>query len=296
MLPAPTAWNLDPLTIVIVLVLLAAYSLALGPFRARLGMAGPPPIRRIVCFVAGWLTLALTLLSPLDTLGRYYLFSAHTLQLFILTTITSPLLMYGIPESLVSRLIPTRALRNATRGLLFSVFAALAFNVLIIIWHVGPLYARALHNPVAHDLQMLCFLLAGVLTWWPLLTPMDRHTRLSTPFQMLYLALESLPLDIFGVAVLFATSVLYPAYASAPRVISWLTPTVDQQVAGALLAVPGNLIDIFLISTIFFAWIADVERAQRERERILYADEDALTGATPRPQPQPAANDATPSS
>jgi putative membrane protein len=278
MRPSPTAWSFDPLVLAALALLLGAYFAAIGPLRRQLRIDEPVSTRRIAYFVAGWLTVLLTLVTPLDTLGRYYLFGAHTLQLFILTTIAAPLLMLGTPEWLVGLLIPLAALRNATRGLLFPVIAALAFNIIVIVWHVGPLYEQALHDPGAHDLQMLSFLVAGVLTWWPLLTPLDRHTRMATPFQMLYLMLESLPLDIFGVAAIFALGPFYPAYVAAPRLFG-LSAMTDQQVSGGLLAVPGNLIDITLLSIVFFTWINRMERAQRERERALYEQEDAAAEA-----------------
>ncbi|HEU5437982.1 MAG TPA: cytochrome c oxidase assembly protein, partial [Ktedonobacterales bacterium] len=95
MRPAPTAWNLDPLVWLALALLLGGYLAAIGPLRRRLGSrAAPVAPGRIRCYLAGWLTLALCLLTPLDTLGRYYLFSAHTLQLFVLTTVTAPLLLY----------------------------------------------------------------------------------------------------------------------------------------------------------------------------------------------------------
>jgi len=134
--------------------------------------------------------------SPLEVLGRYYWFLGNTIQLFILITATAPLLMMGLPDWLVTWLIPLRVLRDATRTMLFPVIAAIAFNAVILAWHIGPLYDRALRNGTLYDLELLCYLIAGVLTWWPVLTPMDRHTRMSSPFQMLYLMLESLPLDI----------------------------------------------------------------------------------------------------
>lgn len=268
-LPAPTDWSFDPAIIVVLILLLGAYFFAIGPLSRRLHHDEPLPARRIIYFIAGWLTLALTLVSPLDTLGRYYLFAAHTTQLFLLTTLVAPLLLLSIPEWLVEALLPTQALRNATRGLLFPILATIAFNGIILIWHIGKLYDAASRSTGLHDLQSVCFLIAGLLTWWPLLTPLDRHTRLATPFQILYLTLESLPLDIFGAAVIFAPRVLYTTYIAAPRIFG-LSALTDQQIAGAILAVPGNVIDLGLMSVVFFAWIQNIERAQRERERLAF--------------------------
>ncbi|HZC78048.1 MAG TPA: cytochrome c oxidase assembly protein [Ktedonobacterales bacterium] len=274
--PAPTDWSFDPAVLLALAALLGGYLFIIGPLRERVAPDEPAQRRRIIAFAAGWLTLALALVSPLDALGRAYLFSAHTLQLFLLITVVAPLFLIGLPEWLWWTLLPTRALRDATRGVLFPTVAVIAFNGIILIWHVAPLYEAALHRAPLHDLQNASFLLAGLLTWWPLLTPLDRHTRLASPFQILYLVVESLPLDVFGAFTLFAQRVFYPTYALAPRLFG-LSPLADQAIGGAILAVPGNLLDIVLMSLAFFGWIAREEQAQAARERLLYdTPQDAL--------------------
>jgi putative membrane protein len=263
----PISWTFDPAVLLFLALTLGGYYALIGPLRERYDLGEAVERGRAICFVAGWAVTAMAVISPLDALGRYDLFAAHTAQLLLLTTAAAPLLMIGIPEWFVWRLLPLRSLRNATRGLMFPICTALAFNAIILIWHVGPLYEAAVRNTTLHDLENFAFLFAGLLTWWPLLTPLDRHTRMATPFQMLYLAAESLPLDIFGVAAIFAPGAFYATYAHAPRV--WgLSAMLDQQIAGALLAVPGNILDIVLMSVIFFVWIERVERRQRERERV----------------------------
>ncbi len=270
--PSPTAWNLDPATLIALALLLAGYALATGPLRAKIPGSQPAPTQRIALFAAGWASLALTIISPLDTLGRYYLFSAHTVQLFIIITLSVPLLMAGLPDWLMRVFLPTQRMREASGDLLFSVIAVLLFNGLVLVWHAGPLYEAALQNSFWHDAQMLTFVVAGALTWWPLLTPANRHIRLSSPLQILYLAAESIPLDIFGVYAIFARGVFYHTYAVAPRL--WgISAALDQQIAGGILAVPGNIIDVIIMSVVFFIWIERMERAQRDRERL--ADEQA---------------------
>lgn len=262
----PTSWTFDPATLAFLAALLGGYYALMGPLRRRYALGAPVSFKRQVWFVAGWATLAVSVVSPLDVLGREYLFAAHTLQLLIITTVSAPLLMLAIPEWVFWHLLPLRALRDATRGVLFPVFAVIGFNGLVLFWQVGTFYDAAQRSMPTHDLQNLSFFIAGLLTWWPLLTPLDAHTRMSHPLQMLYLVVESLPLDIFGVAALFIPRVFYPLYLSAPRLFG-LSAQVDQQVAGAMLAVPGNIVDIVLMSIIFFKWVERTERIQRERER-----------------------------
>ena len=216
MYPATTSWNFDPLTLAVMALVLGAYCYALGPLRRKRAPEDVTPRRRIIFFITGWLLLLLTLISPLDTLGRYYLFSAHAMQLFIIITAGAPLLLLGMPEWLVWVLLPNRGLRNATRGLPFTIVATVGFNALVLVWHAAPIYEAALHSAPLHLLENWSFVVAGVLTWWPLLTPLDRETRLASPVQILYLVVESLPLDVFGAFTLFAQNVFYHTYAVAP--------------------------------------------------------------------------------
>src|SRR5690242_1047389 len=154
-LPPPSTWDLDPAVIGVALAAAAGYAAVMGPWRARLGIAEEDGRKRAIYFAVGWLTLVLALVSPLDTLGRYYLFAAHTVQLLVITTVSAPLLLLGLPERLVERLLPLRALREATRALLFPVIAAAAFNVIVLVWHIGPLYEQGLRDNAAHDLESL---------------------------------------------------------------------------------------------------------------------------------------------
>ncbi len=292
-----TAWTFDPITLIGLALLLGAYLYAVGPLRrrrfavlagasagasasaSRQGSTGQSvavgyPTRKVSYFVAGWALLAFTLISPLDALGREYLFAAHTTQLFLIITAVAPLLMLGVPDWLTALLLPGEAMRRATEGLLFQIVAVVLFNGIILVWHITSLYEAALQNMGLHDFQMFCFLVAGVLTWWPLLTPTERRIRMSSPVQILYLAAESIPLDIFGAFTLFATGIFYHTYAVAPRLWGFAA-AADQQVGGAILAVPGNILDVILMSVVFFGWINQIERAQLARERILYAEDDA---------------------
>jgi putative membrane protein len=273
-----TWWNADPVTLALVVVLLGGYLLALGPLRERLIPGVVVPRQRIVAYVGGVALLLLTLVSPLDTLGREYLLLARMVQLLIIVTFVAPLLMVGLPDELAGRLLPVRKWREAAGTPLFTAIAVFAFNTIVLFWQIPRYYDLAAQQTLWHDVANLSYVLAGLLTWWPLLTPADRRARMSSPLQMVYLALESLPIDVFGLAIIFAPGTLYSVYTNAPRVIG-ISALVDQQASGALLAIPGNLLDIFFISFIFFVWIERIEQAQRARERAEIERELAAESA-----------------
>jgi cytochrome c oxidase assembly factor CtaG len=256
-------WNFDPVLLAVTLALLGGYLAAVGPLRERLGE--DVSRRKVILFIAGWLTLALAVFSPLDTIGRRYLFTASALQLLLITSLAAPLMLAGLPEWLVERLLPLRALRQMTRGFLFAVVAIVLFNGALLIWQITPLFEASLRNTAAHNLRLLTLLVAGIINWWPLLTPLDRHTRFASPFQIFYIAAESVPLDLFGLVCIFVGHVFYPTYANAPRLFG-ISALTDQALAGVLLAIPNNVFDFILMSVVFFGWIERSDRAQRARE------------------------------
>src|SRR5262249_923361 len=158
---------------------------------------------------------------------------------------------------------PLRALRQMTRGFAFAFAAIALFNGALLIWQIEPFFEASLHNDGLHNLRLLTLVIAGILNWWPLLTPLDRHTRFASPFQMFYIVAESVPLDLFGLVCIFAGYVFYPTYADAPRLFG-ISAMADQALAGGMLAIPTNVFDFILMSVIFFGWVERLDRAQRE--------------------------------
>src|SRR5262249_5877432 len=92
--------------------------------------------------------------------------------------------------------------------------------------------------------------------------------RLSYPGQMLYLFLLSIPMAIVAVYISYADVVLYPAYATAPRV--WgITPMNDQLIGGLIMWIPGGLFFYTIITFGFFNW---QQRAGVERRAAARVD------------------------
>ena len=108
-------WNLDPVLLAALLALLGGYLVAIGPLRERFGLGEAVSRRKIILFISGWLVLALSVVSPLDTIGRRYLFTASALQLLLITSLAAPLLLAGLPEWLVRDSSHGRATQDDAR-------------------------------------------------------------------------------------------------------------------------------------------------------------------------------------
>src|SRR6266550_4440145 len=142
--------------------------------------------------------------------------------------------------------------------------AALLFTGPIVIWHMPALYEAALRHHNLHILQHLVFLATAVVMWWPVLSPVPELPRIPHLLQLLYLFLLGIPMSVTGALITLSDSVLYPFYASAPRV-GGLSPLDDQQIGGLLMWVLGGLMLWIVMTVIWFRWSFWDARGDAER-------------------------------
>ena len=230
-------------------------------------VAGPPSARRTptplqrLSFFAGLLVIFLSLNGPVHDLSDYYLFSAHMVQHLLLTLVMPPLLLLGVPGWMVEPVLRWRPLAAVARAATRPIPAYALFNVTVAAWHVPALYNTAVLHHEVHIAQHLMFMVTAVLAWWPLLSPTAALPRLSYPGQMLYCFLMAVPMTIVAVYIAMADTILYPAYASAPRL--WgISPMLDQHLGGLIMWVPGGLFFYGVMTVVFFKWVGRQEDGQ----------------------------------
>ena len=264
---APLAWNggsIHASTVIGAGALAALYEWAARRAAAHPDAGAPPNGAERGRFVAGLVVMLLALNGPLHDLSDSLLFSAHMVQHLVLTLIVPPLLISGTPAALFRQALRSPAVAAVARFISRPVVCFAAFNVVIAGWHFPILYNFALaHHPV-HIGQHLMFLVVAVLMWWPLLSPLPELPRLSYPLQMLYCFLMTIPMSLVAIFITYADDVLYPSYASAPRI--WqISPLQDQLIGGLIMWIPGGLFFVGVMAVVFFKWSA--------------ADSDSAAGA-----------------
>jgi putative membrane protein len=231
--------------------------MALGALYAWRAHVHPEPIGRTrpALFFSGLALMFLSLNGWIHDLSDYYLFSAHMVQHLLLAMGVAPLLIMGTPGWMLRPLLQSRTLafRTLARPLKSAVFCFAVFNVVLVGWHLPPLYNLAMTYHEVHIVQHLLLLAASVVMWWPVLSPMAELPRLSYPGQMLYLFVMTIPMSVVSVSIAYANSILYPAYSSAPRVMG-LSPMDDQLLGGLIMWIPGGLYFFAVISVIFYRW------------------------------------------
>jgi putative membrane protein len=176
-------------------------------------------------------------------------------QHLLLTMLMPPLMIYGVPGWMLRPLLGNRMIAAIARRITKPIACFVIFNLVIAVWHLPMFYNAAMDNHNIHILEHLMFMAAAVLMWWPITSPLPELPRLAYPGQMLYCFLMILPMSIVAIYISMAEQILYPAYASAPR-ISPLSPLDDQLLGGLIMWVPGGLIFIGIMSFVFFKWAA----------------------------------------
>ena len=212
----------------------------------------PSTLQRATFFGA----LALIFLSLngwLHDLSDDYLFSAHMVQHLTLTLVAPPLLIMGTPGWMLRPALEWPVVGKLARWVTTAPRCFMIFNIVLAVWHLPPVYGLAMAHHNVHIVQHLCFMVAATLMWWPILSPLPELPRISYPAQMLYLFLLSIPMSLIAICIGYADHVLYPAYASAPRI--WgITPLQDQLIGALIMWVPGGLFFFVIISVVFFRW------------------------------------------
>src|SRR5712692_5221958 len=227
------------------------------------GLAGPPPLgpegfdwtswQADPGVVAGLVVLGAAYTAA--TLWRRRLApEARVEPLKVVSFGGALLLLYGTPGFMLRPLVRDAKLRRLGRALTRPVGAFATFNVILIAWHLPPLYNLAMDQHPFHILGHLLMMAGSVILWWPVLSPLDELPRAPYPIQMLYLFVVGLPMVMVAIFISMADSLLYPYYAAAPRIWPQLTPRADQHLGGLIMWIPGGMVFLVALSVVFFRW------------------------------------------
>jgi putative copper resistance protein D len=284
--PSPTLpgvfleWSFDPLAVAGIAA--AALLFAWATRRVRgLHPANAHPAYRTGLFMGGLVALGLALLSPVEVYEGQ-LFSVHMVQHMLLELVAAPLLLAGAPITLALR-ASSKTWRRRLLALLrsrivhvisFPIVAWLLFAGVNWGWHFSTLYDQALENDLLHYLQHASFLGAALLFWWPVVGADPSPWRLPHPVRLLYLFLAMPQNSFLGVALMSASSVLYPHYVTNLR--DWgPSPLEDQQLGGVIMWVVGDVAFLACMAVVVVLWMRHEERRTVRLDARLAAERAA---------------------
>lgn len=223
-----------------------------------------------VCsFVAGLLTAAVAMASPLDTLEATSL-SAHMVQHVVLLSIAGPLLALGTPiPTLLWALPPAARSRALTAGRRMArqhdrhlpawVVGSLAVEAAVMwAWHVPDAYEAAVRNGAVHAAEHTCFLLSSTVAWWSIAN--GRRSRRGAA--AIAALIGSLPGMALGSAMVLAPNPWYPIYVTTSRAAA----LSDQEVAGVIMWAFGGMAAVIVGAGLFASWLRAAGSARRDAE------------------------------
>lgn len=250
-------WSFDPF----ILVVAAIAGLHRRGQVARLGAMAErgrdtrPLRRQALIFYAGLAVLLAAVVSPLDYWADDYLY-VHMIQHIVLAFFAPTLVVLGAPWLSLLRGLPLRLRRaygtlvrwshrsrfpSSLRTLLARpVLAVVAFNAVMVLWHLPGPFDFAAGHPLAHIwLEHGSFFGFGLIFWLQMLDSPPFHPILPPLRRAAALLATNVVMVLIAMTMSMFTGPLYSVYAEVPgRVLSQFG---DQQLAAGILWVCGDL-------------------------------------------------------
>jgi putative membrane protein len=261
----PLTWTFSPSVIVGVAASCVVYQWAWRRARQP-GMPHPPGFGRLALFAGSMITVLVALVSPIDALSTD-LMVIHMVQHVLLLDVVPILLILSLTKGLmrpVTRRLTT--IEERAGFVAHPVFAVFLYVGMMGFWHVPRMYDLALEHSEIHVLEHLCFLTAGMLYWWHLLSPIRARTALSGMAKIVYMAVTKFFVGVLGIILVFAPHAIYPWYEDHP--LYWgLSVRADQSMAGAVMALEQSVIMATALVYIIFRMLSDSEKDAQRQER-----------------------------
>lgn len=246
-----SAWHFEPSVVSGAFIACGLYLYGLRTERVRI------PWPRVASFFAGALVMLAALTSPLDVAANRLL-SMHMLQHVVLSTVGPPLVLLGLPATMVRRALGGGVLIRIARALTLPYVAAVLFILNMWVWHVPPIYETALDHLPVHIAMHILFMGTGLLFWWPVVSPMPEVNRVGPGARLLYLFVTGFPMGILALLLVSSSAVIYDFYARAPKL--WgVSPLIDQQVAGVIMGSLGEAASFIAFSLLFWRYLGSAE-------------------------------------
>ena len=261
------AFDLQPVPLIPIIGVALAAVYLLGA--VRLWASGRPwPVWRTLTFLLGCLIIVLVTGLGVEGYG-YVMLSVFMFQQLTLMMLVPPLLILGLPGTLLLRATPHHGwgrfvLRFAfiglrsrgSRWLLHPVVTVPLFLFFFYGLYLAGLADLILALPFGHLGLELSFLAAGILFTIPILSDDPLPVRMSFPARVLDLTAEVALHAFFGVIVMMSPFLLADSFGTPPPSMG-VNPLADQGIAGGLAWSYGEAPTVLMMLYILRRWFHD---------------------------------------
>ena len=248
----PWRFQANPEVYVLVVFLIAAYVYSIRVIGPRAVPAGETVVTRqnVGCFAGAMAMLFAASTWPIHQIAEDYLYSVHMLQHMMLAFFMPPLVLLATPQWLMRLVVGTGRTWRVVKFMTKPVVAAVVFNVVVMVTHIPPVVNSAVQSAPLHYSLHLLLVLTAILMWMPVVGPFP-ELRLSDASKPIYLFLQSVVPTVPAGWLTFAEGVVYKHYDQPVR--GWsISPTDDQQLAGAIMKIGGSIFLWALVVFYFF--------------------------------------------
>ena len=268
-----SAWSLSGPQFIIVAFLAAVYLVGVLRLQIRSGWQAIP-IRKMLYGITGYAILFFAVAGPPEAFSQD-MFFAHMIQHILIAMVGAVLLLaatpmaaylWAMPETIRVGLAPSLAengwIRNINATLTNPRFALPAFILTLWGWHIPEAYALAVRNDLVHLAMHLSMFATSILFWWPIIGPPPVRSQLTDPQRIIYLILVVTPTAVLAAIITLSNTVIYTTYIDTPHHFT-LTPAEDQRIGGLLMWIPGNIVYLATLTTLFLRWFSQEDRKNR---------------------------------
>ena len=259
---SPWAFHLHPVAWVVVLGVTTAYATAVR--RPEHAVTK----RQAWSFLAGIVVLLVACTWPVADLAAHRLLVALVVQRLLFMLAAPPLLLTGIPITVVARATRSAPVDATARFLLRPVPAIAVVTVVAVATLSTPAVDAQASSAAVRGALDAALLLAGLVLWLPVLRPLPGTRGMSALGRAGYLVVQSIVPSFLAIVWIFARHPLYPVYAHSGRTFG-MSPLLDQQVAGF----------VAKLATIFVLWTVAYVIVNRSERRAEEGEEEPLTWA-----------------
>lgn len=223
--------------------------------------------RQQVLFYFMLLVMFFTFGSPVDWLSDNAYFSVHSVEHVVAALVMAPLFIIGLPQWAIRAFFSWRPLAWLWRRLTRPWLALVIWAVVLSVWHVTTLYDLTLVNAAVHLLEHTSMFIAGLIFFWPILSPLEEMPRLHDLAQIAYLLVGNVVCwPLFYALSLTPGRAFYPLYVHVYQEWHVANPAAfafhDQQAGGMLMMASMLVVLGIAIAAAYFRWrLSDTEDA-----------------------------------